>query len=57
MSKTIQAIRGMNDCLPTQSPLWHKVEDAVKNVVSSYGYSEIRMPIVEMTNLFKRAYR
>lgn len=55
MSKTIQAIRGMNDCLPTQSPLWHKVEDAVKRVVSSYGYSEIRMPIVEMTNLFKRA--
>ncbi len=55
VSKTIQAIRGMNDCLPTQSPLWHKVEDAVKNVVSSYGYSEIRMPIVEVTNLFKRA--
>ncbi|HCH00964.1 MAG TPA: histidine--tRNA ligase [Vibrio sp.] len=55
MSKTIQAIRGMNDCLPTQSPLWHKVEDAVKRVVSSYGYNEIRMPIVEMTNLFKRA--
>ncbi|MBD1573613.1 histidine--tRNA ligase [Vibrio sp. S17_S38] len=55
MSKTIQAIRGMNDCLPSQSPLWHKVEDAVKNVVSSYGYSEIRMPIVEVTNLFKRA--
>ncbi|WP_105903370.1 histidine--tRNA ligase [Vibrio gangliei] len=55
MSKTIQAIRGMNDCLPTQSPLWHKVEDAVKRVVRSYGYSEIRMPIVEMTNLFKRA--
>lgn len=45
----------MNDCLPTQSPLWHKVEDAVKRVVSSYGYNEIRMPIVEMTNLFKRA--
>ncbi|TVO36236.1 histidine--tRNA ligase [Vibrio algivorus] len=55
MTKTIQAIRGMNDCLPTQSPLWHKVEDAVKRVVSSYGYNEIRMPIVEMTNLFKRA--
>ncbi|WP_089123487.1 histidine--tRNA ligase [Vibrio algivorus] len=55
MTKIIQAIRGMNDCLPTQSPLWHKVEDAVKRVVSSYGYNEIRMPIVEMTNLFKRA--
>ena len=55
MAKTIQAIRGMNDCLPTQSPLWHKLEKAVKNVVSVYGYSEVRMPIVEMTQLFSRA--
>ena len=55
MAKTIQAIRGMNDCLPTQSPLWHKLENAVKNVVSAYGYNEIRMPIVEMTHLFSRA--
>jgi len=55
VAKTIQAIRGMNDCLPTQSPLWQKVENAVKNVVSAYGYSEVRMPIVEMTPLFSRA--
>ena len=55
MAKTIQAIRGMNDCLPTQSPLWQKVEGIVKNVISAYGYSEVRMPIVEMTHLFKRA--
>jgi histidyl-tRNA synthetase len=55
VAKTIQAIRGMNDCLPTQSPLWQKVETAVKNVVSAYGYSEVRMPIVEMTHLFSRA--
>lgn len=55
VSKTIQAIRGMNDCLPTQSPLWQKVESIVKSVISSYGYSEVRMPIVEMTNLFSRA--
>ncbi|WP_261833894.1 histidine--tRNA ligase [Vibrio ishigakensis] len=55
MAKTIQAIRGMNDCLPTQSPLWQKVESTVKRVVSAYGYSEVRMPIVEMTNLFSRA--
>ncbi len=45
----------MNDCLPTQSPLWQKVEGAVKNVISAYGYSEVRMPIVEMTHLFSRA--
>jgi histidyl-tRNA synthetase len=55
VAKAIQAIRGMNDCLPTDSPLWQKVEDSIKRVVSGYGYSEIRMPIVEMTHLFKRA--
>ncbi|WP_103881208.1 histidine--tRNA ligase [Vibrio hangzhouensis] len=55
MAKTIQAIRGMNDCLPTQSPLWQKVENTVKHVVSAYGYNEVRMPIVEMTHLFSRA--
>ncbi|EOW9278689.1 histidine--tRNA ligase [Vibrio cholerae] len=55
MAKTIQAIRGMNDCLPTQSTLWQKVEGVVKNVISAYGYSEVRMPIVEMTHLFSRA--
>ncbi|ELH0894495.1 histidine--tRNA ligase [Vibrio fluvialis] len=55
MANTIQAIRGMNDCLPTQSPLWQKVEGIVKNVISAYGYNEVRMPIVEETNLFSRA--
>lgn len=55
MVKTIQAIRGMNDCLPSQSALWQKVEKSIKDVLSSYGYSEIRMPIVEMTHLFCRA--
>lgn len=45
----------MNDCLPNQSPLWQKVEGVVKNVISAYGYSEVRMPIVEMTHLFSRA--
>jgi histidyl-tRNA synthetase len=55
VAKTIQAIRGMNDCLPTQSPLWQKVESTVKRVVSAYGYNEVRMPIVEMTHLFSRA--
>ncbi|HHF2953984.1 histidinol dehydrogenase [Vibrio parahaemolyticus] len=55
MAKIIQAIRGMNDCLPTQSPLWQKLENTVKNVISAYGYNEVRMPIVEETNLFSRA--
>ncbi|MED5524651.1 MAG: histidine--tRNA ligase [Pseudomonadota bacterium] len=53
--KSIQAIRGMNDCLPSQSPLWQYVEQAIRDTVSSFGYSEIRTPIVESTDLFKRS--
>ncbi|MGL6122510.1 MAG: histidine--tRNA ligase [Shewanella sp.] len=55
MAKQIQAIRGMNDILPTQSPLWQKVEAILRSSVSAYGYSEIRTPIVENTDLFKRS--
>lgn len=55
MAKTIQAIRGMNDCLPTETPLWQWVETKVRNLLASYGYAEIRMPIVENTPLFARA--
>ena len=55
MAKTIQAIRGMNDCLPTDTPLWQWVENKVRSVLSAYGYAEIRMPIVESTPLFARA--
>ncbi|MFT6986979.1 MAG: histidyl-tRNA synthetase [Psychromonas sp.] len=55
MTKKIQAIRGMNDTLPEQTPVWQKLESLFRQVVSSYGYSEIRMPIVENTNLFKRS--
>lgn len=55
MSKKIQAIRGMNDCLPTESGLWQYVESSIRQVVASYGYQEIRTPIVESTDLFKRS--
>ena len=55
MAKTIQAIRGMNDCLPTETPLWQWGENKVRSVLSAYGYAEIRMPIVESTPLFARA--
>ena len=55
MSKKIQAIRGMNDCLPTDSGLWQFVESSIRQVVASYGYQEIRTPIVESTDLFKRS--
>lgn len=55
MAKNIQAIRGMNDYLPEETALWQRIEDTLKQVLGSYGYSEIRLPIVEQTPLFKRA--
>ena len=55
MAKTIQAIRGMNDCLPDVSGTWQKVESVLRQAVASYGYQEIRTPIVESTDLFKRS--
>ncbi|MBC3218031.1 histidine--tRNA ligase [Serratia fonticola] len=55
MAKNIQAIRGMNDYLPEETALWQRIEGTLKQVLSGYGYSEIRLPIVEQTPLFKRA--
>ena len=55
MANTIQAIRGMNDLLPEQSPAWQQVEAVIRRVAASYGYSEIRMPVLESTQLFKRS--
>jgi len=55
MSDTLQAIRGMNDILPEQTPVWQFVENTLRDVLQNYGYREIRMPIVEKTELFKRS--
>ncbi len=55
MAKLIQAIRGMNDILPEQTPYWQYVESTFRKLMQSYGYQEIRMPIVESTALFKRS--
>ncbi|WP_353369882.1 histidine--tRNA ligase [Aliiglaciecola sp. NS0011-25] len=55
MTKQIQAVRGMNDCLPADSGVWQWVEDKIRSVVGSYGYQELRTPIVESTDLFKRS--
>lgn len=54
MTRKIQAIRGMNDILPDQSSVWLYLEKTVAEVVKSYGYQQIRFPIVENTDLFKR---
>lgn len=51
----IQSIRGMNDILPSETPLWQYLEACVRDVLSRYGYREIRFPIVEHTELFKRS--
>jgi histidyl-tRNA synthetase len=55
VAKTLQAIRGMNDCLPAQTGIWQYVEQILRDTVAQYGYQEIRMPIVESTELFKRS--
>ncbi len=55
MSKSLQAIRGMNDILPEQTPLWRYFENSVARLLDGYGYRQIRMPIVEATELFKRS--
>jgi len=55
VSKKITSIRGMNDILPEQTGLWQWLEGKVRDVLASYGYQEIRMPIVEQTDLFKRS--
>ena len=55
MSKAIQAVRGMNDCLPSETNIWQMVEATLRRVASNYGFAEIRMPIVESTHLFKRS--
>ncbi|MDD1620560.1 MAG: histidine--tRNA ligase [Methylococcaceae bacterium] len=53
--QAIQAIRGMHDILPEQSPYWQWLENKARQVLGAYGYQEIRLPIVEKTDLFKRS--
>ncbi|MGB5245588.1 MAG: histidine--tRNA ligase [Woeseia sp.] len=50
-----QAIRGMNDVLPEDAVTWRFLEERVRELVESYGYREIRLPIVEYTELFRRS--
>jgi histidyl-tRNA synthetase len=55
LTEQIQPIRGMNDVLPAESVLWQHLEDTVRGLLVAYGYEEIRVPVVEHTELFKRA--
>ena len=53
--QAIQAIRGMNDLLPDQITWWHRVEETAREVLSNFGYREIRTPVVEKLELFARS--
>lgn len=55
MAKSIQAIRGMHDIVPEQTPVWQFLEKTIGRILDNYGYQEIRMPVVEKTELFKRS--
>ena len=55
MTGKIQAIRGMHDILPNRIRLWQALEDSARKVLDAYGYAEIRTPLVEVTELFKRS--
>ena len=55
MSKTLQAVRGMNDLLPQEAPLWQFLEDTTREVFEQYGYRLMRAPVVEPTALFVRS--
>lgn len=55
MSEHIEPLRGMNDVLPDEARWWNRLESVTREVFSTYGYREIRVPLLERTQLFKRA--
>jgi len=54
-NETLRAVRGMNDILPAEIGLWQRFEAVTRDWLASYGYQEMRTPILEQTGLFKRA--
>lgn len=54
-NETLRAVRGMNDILPAEIGLWQRFEAVIRDWLASYGYQEMRTPILEQTGLFKRA--
>ena len=50
-----QPVRGMNDILPEATATWQHVEAIVRDVIQAYGYREIRLPLLEQTELFRRS--
>jgi len=54
MSQKLQAVKGMNDVLPAESAAWQHLYAVAAEVFAAYGYGELRVPVVERTELFKR---
>jgi histidyl-tRNA synthetase len=55
MAEVIQPIRGMNDVLPGESAAWQRLEQVARDTLAAYGYREVRLPLLERTELFKRS--
>ena len=55
MANLIQPVRGMNDVLPEEAPLWDRLETAAAELFAAYGYQRIRLPVLERTELFSRS--
>ncbi|HVS24769.1 MAG TPA: histidine--tRNA ligase, partial [Gammaproteobacteria bacterium] len=55
MADLIQPVRGMNDVLPADAPLWERVEGAAAELFANYGYQRLRLPVLERTELFSRS--
>ena len=55
VSKSIQAVRGMKDMLPGEAYRWQYLESVMRELMAVYGYTEMRMPLLEKTELFKRS--
>ena len=55
MNNPIQPVRGMSDILPSEIGYWQRLEAVAREVLAAYGYEEMRVPVVEQTDLFKRS--
>jgi len=55
MASGLSPVRGMNDVLPEDAPAWQRLERVAREALSEYGYRELRLPLLERTELFKRS--
>src|SRR5439155_15689521 len=55
MNEPIRAVRGMNDILPDEAERWETLEEVLRDWLRSYGYRNVRTPVLEHTELFRRA--